>query len=48
MNGPTAFLTGTAHRDHLECNVAALLGPPLPEADAARLRELLGHLIEAV
>ena len=40
--------TGTANVEHLERNVAATLGPPLPEADAARLRELFGGLVEAV
>jgi aryl-alcohol dehydrogenase-like predicted oxidoreductase len=44
----STVLTGTANRAHLEKNVAALLAPPLPEADAARLRELFGDLVEAV
>jgi len=44
----STVLTGTASRDHLEKNVRALLGPPLPEADAARLRALFGESVEAV
>jgi L-galactose dehydrogenase len=44
----STVLTGTADLEHLERNVAALLGPPLPETDERRLRELFGHLAEAV
>jgi aryl-alcohol dehydrogenase-like predicted oxidoreductase len=44
----STVLTGTADLHHLERNVAALLGPPLPEADSARLRTLFGDLVEAV
>jgi L-galactose dehydrogenase len=44
----STVLTGTANLHHLERNVAALLGPPLPEADVDRLRGLFGHLTEAV
>lgn len=44
----STVLTGTANREHLERNVAALLGPPLPETDARRLQSLFGHLTEAV
>jgi aryl-alcohol dehydrogenase-like predicted oxidoreductase len=43
----STVLTGTANVGHLACNVAALLGPPLPEPDAARLRLLFGDLAEA-
>jgi L-galactose dehydrogenase len=43
----STVLTGTADLEHLERNVAALLGPPLPKADAERLRGLFGHLAEA-
>ena len=39
-------LTGTANPGHLEANIAAITGPPLPAADRARLRELFGHLAE--
>jgi len=42
----STVLTGTARVAHLEANVAALLGPPLPAADSARLRAALGHLAE--
>jgi L-galactose dehydrogenase len=43
----STVLTGTANIEHLEHNVAALLGPPLPEPDGARLRTLFGDLAEA-
>jgi len=39
-------LTGTSNIDHLEENVAAILGPPLPEADMARLRSVFGQIWE--
>lgn len=42
--GADVVLFGTGNLDHLEANVASLLKPPLPEADAARLRALFGHL----
>jgi hypothetical protein len=44
----STVLTGTANLAHLERNVAALLGPPLPEEDAVRLRALFVGLVEAV
>ena len=44
----STVLTGTANVEHLERNVAALLGPPLPELDTNRLRALFVHLAEAV
>ena len=34
------ILTGTSNVEHLEANVDAVLGPPLPESDAARLRSI--------
>lgn len=37
-------LTGTASERHLEENVEAVLGPPLPETDRARLRALFGGI----
>jgi L-galactose dehydrogenase len=43
----STVLTGTANIEHLECNMAALLGPPLPEPDGARLRLLFVDLAEA-
>ena len=39
-------LTGTADRTHLETNVRAVLGPPLPVAHMARLRQLFGGVRE--
>ncbi|MDP6779911.1 MAG: aldo/keto reductase, partial [Candidatus Latescibacteria bacterium] len=39
-------LTGTANVDHLEENVKAILGPPLPDADMARLRSIFGDVWE--
>jgi L-galactose dehydrogenase len=44
----STVLTGTANLEHLKRNVTALLGPPLPEEDAARLRALFVGLVEAV
>jgi L-galactose dehydrogenase len=43
----STVLTGTANIEHLERNVAALLGPPLPQSDVERLRGLFGELAEA-
>src|SRR5207249_3591875 len=43
----STVLTGTANVAHLERNVAALFGPPLPEPDGARLRTLFGDLMAA-
>ena len=39
-------LTGTANIEHLEANVKAILGPPLPEDDMARLRDIFGAVWE--
>jgi L-galactose dehydrogenase len=36
----SSVLTGTADTAHLEANVAAILGPPLPADVSARLREI--------
>lgn len=39
-------LTGTANIDHLEANAKAILGPPLPDNDMARLRDIFGAVWE--
>ena len=46
--GVSTVLSGTSNADHLAANVEALLGPPLPAADRARLVRALGHLEEAL
>src|SRR5262249_43103609 len=40
-------LVGTGSVAHLEANVAAVLGPPLPPADGDRVRALFGGLAES-
>ena len=42
----STVLTGTARTGHLEDNVRAILGAPLPEADTARLRQVFGAVRE--
>ncbi len=42
--GVDVVLFGTGDAEHLRANIASILKPPLPEADRAKLRELLGHL----
>jgi aryl-alcohol dehydrogenase-like predicted oxidoreductase len=42
----SSVLTGTARVEHLEANVRAVLGPPLPEEDMARLRRIFGEVQE--
>jgi aryl-alcohol dehydrogenase-like predicted oxidoreductase len=42
--GVDVVLFGTGDAGHLKANVAALLKPPLPEADRAKLAALFGHL----
>jgi aryl-alcohol dehydrogenase-like predicted oxidoreductase len=40
----SCVLTGTANAHHLEQNVRAILGPPVPDADRRRLVELFGPI----
>jgi aryl-alcohol dehydrogenase-like predicted oxidoreductase len=42
--GVDVVLFGTGDAGHLRTNVAALLKPPLPEGDRAKLAALFGHL----
>jgi aryl-alcohol dehydrogenase-like predicted oxidoreductase len=42
--GIDVVLTGTGNVDHLRQNVTSLLRPPLPEPDAAKLRELFARV----
>jgi aryl-alcohol dehydrogenase-like predicted oxidoreductase len=42
--GVDVVLFGTGDAGHLRANVQALLQPPLPEADRAKLAKLFGHL----
>lgn len=42
----STVLSGTANVNHLEENVASILGPSLPEADMKRLRSVFGHVWE--
>ena len=46
--GVDVVLFGTGSAEHLKSNVAALLKPPLPEADRAKLKALFGHLQNGV
>ncbi len=39
-------LTGTANLEHLEANVRSILGPPLPDEDVVRLRDIFGAVWE--
>ena len=42
--GVDVVLFGTGDPDHVRANVAAILKPPLPDEDIAKIRELFGHL----
>jgi aryl-alcohol dehydrogenase-like predicted oxidoreductase len=42
--GVSCVLSGTANAAHLEQNVAAILGPPLPDADRQRLLSIFGPI----
>jgi aryl-alcohol dehydrogenase-like predicted oxidoreductase len=42
--GVDVTLFGTGDAEHLRSNIAALLKPPLPDADRAKLAALFGHL----
>ena len=43
----STVLIGTGNVEHLEANVASVLGPPLPAEDMKRLRDLFAHVIES-
>jgi len=43
--GIDVVLFGTGSVAHLQSNIASILSPPLPAADATRLTALFGHLI---
>ena len=42
----SSLLVGTGNVEHLEENVATLLGSPLPQDDSSRIRELFGSIKE--
>jgi len=46
--GVDVALFGTGDAEHLKSNVAALLKPPLPEADRQKIATLFGHLKEGI
>jgi L-galactose dehydrogenase len=43
----STVLIGTGNMEHLEANVASVLGPPLPEEDVRQLRELFGQIVQS-
>ena len=42
--GTDVILFGSGIEEHIRTNIGSILGPPLPEADVAKLEELFGHL----
>ncbi|MDA0748949.1 MAG: hypothetical protein O2954_20720, partial [bacterium] len=42
----STVLSRTAKIAHLEANVEAILGPPLPEEDMVRLKQVFGNVWE--
>jgi len=44
----STLVIGTGNVEHLADNVAAILGPSLPDEDLSRLRQLFGHIVEGV
>jgi aryl-alcohol dehydrogenase-like predicted oxidoreductase len=46
--GVDVVLFGTGDAGHLRANIAALLKPPLPQADRAKLAALFGHLTNGI
>lgn len=42
-----SLLIGTGNIKHLEENVQTILGPSLPESDAARIRSIFGDIVES-
>lgn len=43
----SSLLIGTGNVEHLAENVETILGPPLPEADAAKIRSIFGDIVES-
>ncbi len=44
----STVITGTSKLSHLRSNVDAILGPPLPSDDMARLNGIFGHISESL
>lgn len=43
----STLLIGTGSVEHLEANVEAVLGPPLPDEDTSRIRAIFGNVAES-